>query len=316
MRRWDGLVERYLEGYAARGVSGERVKGVRRELDRWGSWLKGRRPRPRLESVDADLVIRYVRERTTFRAKGTVSGQLSVLRGMGEFLVREGLWSSNPLRWIRGPRLDPRCRLPKRLGPQLMKRLWEGVVTHRQGYHRHLWLTILALLYGTGLRRGELVRLDVADWDRDEGLLRVDGRKTGRARRVPVPELVGHCLESYLPQRHNQLERMGMPREQALFVNKAGGRVKGPSVSRGIHKIARRAGVPLVSLHQFRHTCASDLLEAGLALPAVQAVLGHQVITTTMRYLEISDPQRHQAVRRHPLNEWLAARADEEVSDG
>jgi site-specific recombinase XerD len=314
MRRWDALVERYMSDYAARGVSSERVKQTRSELDRWGNWLKSRRPRPSLESVDGALVIGYVRSRTTCRAKATVSGKLSILRGLGEYLVREGIWSSNPLRWIRGPRLDPRCRQPKRLGTQGMKRLWEEVVSHRQGFHRHLWLTVLAVLYGTGLRRGELVRLDVSHWNRDEGLLEIDGRKTGRTRRVPVPELVARCLESYLPHRHNQLEQTGTTSEQALFVNRSGGRVSGPSVSRGIQGLARRAGVRLGSLHQFRHTCASDLLESGLSLPSVQAVLGHQAITSTMRYLEISDPQRAEAVRRHPINTWLTT--DQERAHG
>ncbi|MGE3805750.1 MAG: tyrosine-type recombinase/integrase [Gemmataceae bacterium] len=72
-----------------------------------------------------------------------------------------------------------------------------------------------------------------------------------------------------------------------------------------MHRIARRMKVELAGLHQFRHTCASDLLEAGVRLPEVQRVLGHETITTTVRYLHCSDPQRHEAVSRHPLNDWL-----------
>ena len=50
-----------------------------------------------------------------------------------------------------------------------------------------------------------------------------------------------------------------------------------------IHSLAERAGVPLVSIHQFRHTCASDLIESGVSLPNVQKILGHAVITTRSR---------------------------------
>ena len=60
----------------------------------------------------------------------------------------------------------------------------------------------------------------------------------------------------------------------------------------------------LHSLHQFRHSCASDLLEAGVGLPEVQRILGHEGITTTVRYVHIADPQRRElimTVARKPL---------------
>ena len=114
MRRWDGLLDRYMTEYGNRDISPERVKSVRQELGRFGLWLKARRPRPRLEDVDAELIIRYVRERTTFRAKATVSGVMSTLRCQGDWLVREGHWRSNPLKWLQGPKLSPYARSPQR----------------------------------------------------------------------------------------------------------------------------------------------------------------------------------------------------------
>ena len=57
MRRWDGLMERYMDEYEARGLAAERTLQVRRELGRFGLWLKSRRPRPRLEEVDAELIV-------------------------------------------------------------------------------------------------------------------------------------------------------------------------------------------------------------------------------------------------------------------
>ena len=71
--------------------------------------------------------------------------------------------------------------------------------------------------------------------------------------------------------------------------------------------MARRAGVSIRSLHQFRHTCASDLLEAGVHLAQVQRILGHSVIATTVRYVHIADPQRREAMRLHPLNDGSSA---------
>lgn len=309
MRRWDGLVDRYLEEYEAQGRASGTIAGLRSELDRFGMWLKHRRPRPRLEEVDSDLLIGYLQSRTAFRAKATLSGVMSQLRGVGEFLTREGIWASNPLRWMKGPKLDPRSRLPRRISRPAMSQLWEAAATSRYSNSRWLWLTVLGVFYGTGARRGEVQRLNVADWDREGGLLHFDGRKTSWERRVPVPPLVQQCLEAYLPKRQNHLESLGCSEETALFVNKYGARLSGPSISGGIKSIARRCEQDQVTLYHFRHTCASDLLEDGVHLRKVQCLLGHQVIGTTMRYLHIADPQLHASVRMHPINNMLKTEA-------
>ena len=72
-----------------------------------------------------------------------------------------------------------------------------------------------------------------------------------------------------------------------------------------VHRLDREAQVPLVSLHQFRHTCASDLLEGGVSLPEVQRMLGHASVQTPCRYLQVADPERAKAMQRHPINDLL-----------
>jgi integrase/recombinase XerC len=307
MRRWDRLMDGYLEEYHGRGRSAEMEGRVAFVLGRWGGWMKRRRPAVHLDRVDPDLLVRFLRSQTSFRSKGTVYATLSVMRGMGDYLVREGVWLSNPLRWMRGPKLTPYHRLPKRIDRAQMESMWRQAAGGRSEYGRHVRLAVLAMLYGTGLRRGELERLDVDRWDRGEGALHIDGRKTGRERVVPVPALVYQCIEAYLPHRHNHLEKLGRIEERALLVTRSGKRLSGDSISQIVHGIADRAGVKLHSVHQFRHSCASDLLEAGVGLPEVQRILGHQVIATTVRYTHIADPQRRAAVARHPINDWLTA---------
>ena len=309
MRQWDRLLDGYLAEYAARGRAEATVKQVTRTLDQWGTWMKRRRPRPKLEQVDADLLTRFLASRSHFRAKATVYGALSVMRGMGEYLLREGVWTTNPLRWMKGPKISPYHRLPRRIDRAHMDALWREAATCRGDCRRHLWITTLALLYGTGLRRGELERLDVGSWNRGEGILSIDGRKTGQQRNVPVPELAYRCLEAYLPVRHNYLEQLGRVDEPALLINRHGERLTGTAISLGIHGMARRCGLVLHGLHQFRHTCASDLLEAGVHLPEVQRILGHQQMATTMRYLHIADPERRAAMAMHPINQWIAQEA-------
>lgn len=70
-----------------------------------------------------------------------------------------------------------------------MEALWRAAAHRGGGYSSHLWVTTLAMLYGTGLRRGELARLNVDAFDGNEGTLRIDGRKTGQERCVPLPDM-------------------------------------------------------------------------------------------------------------------------------
>lgn len=305
MRRWDRLKDSYMEEYRARGLSEQTVEHTESRLDRWGRWLKKRRPRVVIEQIDADTITRYMEACASFRSKATVYGMLSTMRGFGDYLVRQGLWNINPLRWMKGPKVTPYSRLPKRIDQAHMEALWRAAAQRGGEYSSHLWVTILAMLYGTGLRRGELARLNVDALDRHEGTLRIDGRKTGQQRCVPLPEMVLRCLEAYLPLRHNQLEQVGLIQEPALLVSRYGRRLSGSAISNGIHDIATAAQVPIHSLHQFRHSCASDLLEAGVHLAEVQRILGHAVISTTVRYVHIADPQRRAAIALHPINDWL-----------
>ena len=91
-----------------------------------------------------------------------------------------------------------------------------------------------------------------------------------------------------------------------MLVGRHGKRLSNDQISHRVHRLADRAGVPLSSVHQFRHTCASDLLENGITLPQVQGILGHAAIASTMRYLSISDPERRRAMEKHPIVEFIA----------
>jgi site-specific recombinase XerD len=305
MRRWDGLVDRYLAFQQTRGLEASTIDGRARELARFGIWAKARRPRPALEDVGADLLVRYVSSRTAFHSRSTTSHVVSTLKSMGEFLVQVGIWRVNPLRWMRGPKMDPRRRLPRRIGREQLQRLWAAAEARRQEHARYQAVCVLAILYGTGLRRGELERLDLSDWDSTSSVLKIDGRKTGQERAVPVGEGVWRCIEGYLPHRHNRLESKGRLEETALLVNSRGERLTGVGLATLLDRLSSSAGLERVTPHQFRHSCASDLLEAGVTIPEVQRFLGHAAIASTVRYTAVADPERAKAMSRHPLNRFL-----------
>lgn len=311
MKQWDGMLERYCALQGTRGLAAATIYARRRELERFGAWCKARRPKPKLEECDPELIVRYVEARSAFHSRATVASVVSTLRSMGEFLVLEGVWRANPLRWMRGPKMHLHRPLPRRIDRASQQALWAAAETRRQAYARFQAVCILALLYGTGLRRGELERLDLSDWDRETSVLNIDGRKTGVQRRVAVGEAVWRCIEAYLPYRHNRLEAAGRLDEPALLVNALGQRMAGAGVSLLVGRLAKSAGIPRVTLHQFRHSCASDLLEAGVRIPEVQQLLGHAAIESTIRYAAVSGPERALAMSKHPLNRILAVPPDE-----
>jgi len=84
MKRWDGLVDDYLQRGEMLGLSAATLYGRRRELERRGCWLKRRRPRVHMEAVDGAWCIEYLRSRTRFHAKASVAGVASELRCFGE----------------------------------------------------------------------------------------------------------------------------------------------------------------------------------------------------------------------------------------
>lgn len=305
MRRWDGLVEGYTRECEIRGLAAVTVDQRRRELDKAGAWLKRRRPKVNLEYMEADLLIRYFRDRGTFRSRALIAGVVSILRGMGEYLVGQGIWTKNPMRWIRGPKMDSYKTLPRRIGKADMQRIWQEAEKSTPLSIRAVNLCVLAVIYGTGLRRGELERLDLVDWDRENGLLTVDGQKTGQERKLPVGSGVWRCVEAYLSVRQNRLESAHRVDEPAFLIDRFGNRMSAEAISRVVRRCSRAAGIPFVSLHQFRHSCASDLLESGVKMPDVKAMLGHAALATTMRYLHISGNERAEAIKKHPINDFL-----------
>jgi hypothetical protein len=221
MRRWDGLVDRYLDEYEVRGRAAGTIDGLRRELDRCGTWFKNRRPR--LDEVDSDLLIGYLQSRTAFRAKTTLSGVMSKLRGLGEFLTREGIWSSNPLRWMRGPRRDLRSRLPRRISRPAMTQLWEAAARAVRLF------TLLAATAGGVLRH----RCPAASRGGSSGpqanLLQFDGHKTSWERRAGGT--AGAMSGSVSPKRRTIWAQGGVT-EPALFVAQAR-RLSGSTISQG-----------------------------------------------------------------------------------
>ena len=161
---------------------------------------------------------------------------------------------------------------------------------------------MLEVLYGAGLRVSELVGLALSAVDRRGGLLRVLGK--GRKERVvPIGEPALESLDVYLEQGRPLLLRRARGHVDAAFLSRRGAAMTRQNFFERLRGIARRAGIPSdrVSPHVLRHAFATDLLEGGADLRAVQSMLGHADLSTTQIYTHVSRARLRDTVEeRHP----------------
>ena len=214
--------------------------------------------------------------------------QLSAWRGFYRWWGRQGALDQNPVEGVRAPKAPK--PLPKALPVDQAVALAAHEAEDGDPALAARDHAIAELLYGCGLRVGELVGLDLqasasaAGWiDADDAMAHVLGK--GRKRRsVPVGAPALAALQAWLPQR----AAMADPGETALFVSRRGGRLTDSQVRSRLKALALQAGLPTsVHPHMLRHSFASHLLQSSGDLRAVQELLGHANISTTQVYTRL-----------------------------
>lgn len=229
-------------------------------------------------------------------ARSTMARRLACLRSLFRYCCREGLTATNPAKALRTPRAGR--RLPHFLTTDQVVKLLEAPPGNTPAGLRDR--AILETLYSAGLRVAELAGLNVSDWDRDAGIVRVLGK--GRKERVA---LIGRHAATALV-RWLQVRRpdpQAPPAHQgALFLNKAGRRLTTRSVARMLEKYIAQTGLDqLTTPHTLRHSFATHLLDNGADLRSVQELLGHKSLTTTQIYTHVSTERLRETYEQsHP----------------
>jgi len=157
---------------------------------------------------------------------------------------------------------------------------------------------VVMTAYGTGLRISEILALEVRDVDSKAGLIHVRHGKGDRPRFVPLPQRLLESLRHYW--------RKERPQGPLLFPGQAPDKRLCPdTVRRAVHCTAAELGIhQRVTMHAFRHSFATHLLEDGEDLRTIQVVLGHRSIRNTTRYLQVST--QHLASVKSPLDTLAA----------
>jgi len=163
-------------------------------------------------------------------------------------------------------------------------------------------VAMLELLYGAGLRVSELVGLPLGAVDLRARLLRVVG-KGSKERVVPIGDAAADALTTYLEEARPTLLGKRADREHVVFLSRRGSKMTRQNFFARIRGHARAAGIPAerVSPHVLRHAFATDLLEGGADLRAIQSMLGHADLSTTEVYTHVSRAKLRETVEsRHP----------------
>jgi len=274
----DDALEDFLRHLAhERRLSAHTLTGYCHDLTRFRDWLDCRRGHS-WEQLDQQTVRGYVAWRHRCGASGkTLQRELSALRSLYRYLLREGVVSQNPALGVPAPKTAR--KLPVTLDADQLCGLLDN------GDEDPLSLrdtAMVELFYSSGLRLAELVAIDIGDIDADASL-EVIG-KGAKSRLVPVGSLALKAIGRWLQVRG----AYAGTEEKALFVSRRGNRIHPRTVQKRLRHWAKAQGASRnVHPHMLRHSFASHLLESSGDLRAVQELLGHSDISTTQIYTHL-----------------------------
>jgi integrase/recombinase XerC len=306
-----------------RGASPHTLRAYRREITQFAAYLT--------EHFGAGVDLRRV-EHTHIRgylaalyvqglSKASAARAVAAIRSWYKWLAKMGYVEQNAAALVATPRLPK--HLPRVPTIEQMNRALDGSLDGgpKSGAGGAAWpardAVIMELLYGCGIRNAELVGLDLADIQWANEAIRVHG-KGNKQRDVPLGDAAAVALRAYLRERQAKLLKTGKSSEALLLSFRlkprgagesarerkmgAAGRLTTRSVGRIVKKMAIAHGMAAETHpHTLRHAFGTHMLEEGADLRAIQELLGHERLSTTQRYTQLTVRQVTEVYdRTHP----------------
>ncbi len=296
MNEWLARFLSYLE--SEKKYSSETVRAYRNDLNQFVSYLT--KLNISLKDINPLILRRFL---ANLHLKGLARGRYSEktmarkvasLRAFLSYLAENEVIESGFQVFLPFPKT--RKNLPEVLNLKDFEDLIE--VTSKDTPIGWRDRAIIEVLFGTGLRVGELVNLNLDSISFERQELKVKG-KGGKERVVPLNDEAETALRCYLRAGRPKLFRS---KTAAVFLNARGGRLTAPGVRKILKNYSLKLGRGVkVHPHLFRHTLASGLLEGGADLRVVQEILGHSSLSTTQVYLKLSVDRLKRVYRNsHP----------------
>lgn len=275
-------VAKFIRALEERNASPHTIKAYRTDLAQFADYVGPQGWR----DIDHVLIRGYLAalyERGL--SKTSVARSLAALRSLYKHLAQEGEVEQNPAALVATPRLPK--KLPRVPTIEEVNTVLDSAMPECSAFSARDQV-ILELLYGCGIRNSELIGINVDDirWSNEMILVRGKGRKE---RYVPFGDSAKAAVQAYLPERQRLLGETKHTTERALLLNLRGSRLTTRSVGRIVKQIAVARGLsPDVHPHTLRHAFGTHMLEEGADLRAIQEMLGHERLSTTQRYTQLT----------------------------
>jgi len=217
--------------------------------------------------------------------KTSVARSLAAVRSLYKWLAQEGVVEQNPAALVATPKLPQ--KLPRVPTVEEVCTVLDAGMPEESAFPQRDQV-IVELLYSCGIRNSELIGINLDDvrWSNGIVLVRGKGRKE---RYVPFGDSAAEAVRAYLPARKKVVEETKRSVEKALLINLRGSRLTTRSVGRIVKRIAISRGLsPDVHPHTLRHAFGAHMLEEGADLRAIQEMLGHERLSTTQRYTQLT----------------------------
>ena len=272
-------IEDYLSELARRNSSEHTIRNYRSDLEQWLAYLTPPPPPREIGLATLREWLAHLYDQNLEPA--SIRRKLAAVRSFFKFLSREGDLERNVARLLRTPKA--RQHLPRVPTAEQTNLLIDRLPAEQLGQPFPLRdRVIFEILYGCGIRIGELASMNLDDVDHAGKWLRVLG-KGRKERQVPYGSKAAEALAAYLPTRQAK------PAETALLVGKRGMRMPVRSIYAIVKFYSRMLGNDdSIHPHTLRHAFATHLLSSGADLRAIQELLGHSQLSTTQKYTQIS----------------------------
>ena len=276
-------IYKFLESLRSeRNASAHTLRAYRNELSRFAMFVG---PEMAWKDIDHVSIRGFLSQlHSSGLSKVSVARALAALRSLYKWLAREGIVQQNPAKLVASPRLPkklPRVPTMEEINGLLNSDLPETVAFPERDR------AIFELLYGCGLRNSELVGIELGDIEAANGVILVRG-KGKKQRYVPLDGAAAEALHAYGPARQKALQE-AQKSTRRLFINRRGGPLTTRSVGRIVKQIAIAKGLPPdIHPHTLRHAFGAHMLAEGADLRAIQELLGHERLSTTQKYTQLS----------------------------
>ena len=274
-------IDQFLRVLREQNASVHTIKAYAGDLDGFAAYI-GPRDWKRIDHVVIRGFLSHLYEKGL--GKTSVARALAAVRSLYRWLAQEGIVEQNPAKLVSTPKIPK--KLPRVPTIEEINSVFDGAMPDASAFPERDRL-LLELLYGCGIRNSELIGINLEDVrvSAEAILIRGKGKKE---RYVPFGGAAAEALSGYLPVRQKLLADKRKS-TGALLVNHRGGRLTTRSVGRIVKKIAVAKGLsPDVHPHTLRHAFGTHMLEEGADLRAIQELLGHERLSTTQRYTQLS----------------------------